>query len=76
MDEIANPKDPNLIRKLEDEHDLVLESGNLAVIRSIVTTTDRTKPGLTPARNRNIHVLVNEQGNWRCIAWQVTKLNK
>jgi hypothetical protein len=76
LSEIANPKNPNLIRKLEREHDLVLESGNLAVIRSLVTTIDRTKPDSIPEWYRNIHVLVKEQGNWRCIAWQVTKLNK
>jgi hypothetical protein len=76
LNEIANPKNPNLLRKLEDEHDRVLESENLAVVRSLLTTTDRTKSDSTPEWYRNIHVLIKEQGNWRCTAWQVTKLNK
>jgi len=74
LNQIANPKNPNLRRKLEGEHDLILESGNLAVIRSLVTTVDQTKPDSVPELYRNIHVFVKEHEHWGCIAWQVTKL--
>jgi hypothetical protein len=63
-------------RELNDPHDIVPESVDTAVIKSIVTTatTDQTKPKSILGRYRNIHVFKKENGNWHCIYWQVTKL--
>jgi hypothetical protein len=74
LEEIANPKNPNLRREL-DEHDFwVNTSEELGVVRSLVTTTDRGNPEAIPRRFRNIHVFEKQQAIWRCIAWQVTEL--
>jgi hypothetical protein len=67
--EMGNSKTPDIVRILEDDgYDLVRESDNLGVIRSIVATTNPS------GRYRNNHVFVKEVTEWRCISWQVTKL--
>ncbi len=74
LKEITNPKNLNIRREL-DKHDFwVLVSGDLGVVRSLVTTTDQTDPQAVPKRFRNIHVFHNERGHWRCVTWQVTEL--
>ena len=66
---------PSVYREIHDLLDIVPESDDIAVIKSIVTTT-KTAPdsNLLPDKYRNIHVFVNENGDWRCNYWQVTKL--
>lgn len=63
----GNPNYPDMDRKLE-EYEVVGETGDLVVVRSIVTTTNPT------GRYRNIHVFVKEDEQMRCKVWQVTKL--
>jgi ketosteroid isomerase-like protein len=64
----------NIERKL-DEHDFsVWESGDIGVVRSLVMTINPKDPEVILGRFRNIHVFQKQQGQWRCVAWQVTKL--
>jgi hypothetical protein len=53
-------------RRLERDHFKVFYWNNVAVSRSIVNFQNE--------KFRNIHVFVNEKGNWLCKMWQVTKL--
>jgi len=69
---VADPPPPERHRQLEPDP-WVRQSGDLAVVRSVVETTERATPPAT-ARFRNIHVLTREGGAWKCLAWQVTKL--
>ncbi len=73
LEEIANPKNPNLLRKL-DPGAWERESGDLGVVRSFITMMDRTNPQAEPGRFRNIHVFQRQQGRWLCVTWQVTGL--
>ena len=72
LDGIEKPLNPNIHRTISDMSPVI--SGDLAVVRSLVTTTDTSKPEAASGRFRNIHVFENQQGNWRCVLWQVTKL--
>jgi ketosteroid isomerase-like protein len=70
LDEIGKSKTPGQ-RRLESDP-WVRQNGDLAVVRSVVTM-----PGESPAqlnRFRNTHVLARTGGQWKCVAWQVTKL--
>jgi ketosteroid isomerase-like protein len=70
--EIANPTSA-VQRQIEGELS-VRQSGDLAVVRSIVAVVDESSspPGLR--RFRNTHVLTWHGEAWKCAAWQVTKL--
>lgn len=71
LQEVANPK--SLVeRQLEPER-WVRQSGDVAVVRSVVVVYDGTSPPVV-ARFRNVHVLTREGDAWKCLAWQVTKL--
>jgi len=73
---IANPKNPNLVRDFDEREFWVRECGDLGVVRSLITTKERSNPKTILGRFRNIHVFENQQGQWRCVAWQVTKTSK
>ena len=70
LHEIAHPQNP-LERRLEGEL-CVRQSGELAVVRSIVAVHNGSLP---LSRFRNIHVLASHADVWKCVAWQVTKLS-
>ena len=53
-----------------------LISGDIGVVRSIVATAEKATPEVTVGRFRNIHVFENQQGEWLCVAWQVTELKE
>ena len=74
LNEIENPKNPNIHRIV----DLLstLGSGDIVVVRSVITTTDQADPKASPKRFRNIHVFEKQQGTWLCVAWQVTELKQ
>jgi ketosteroid isomerase-like protein len=86
LNKIANPKEPNIQREIDDHDFQVWSSGDLGIVRSLVATRDRHIPNdsripfsnipLTKVSNRfrNTHVFEKQQGRWRCIAWQVTEL--
>lgn len=76
LETIANPRNPNLLRELDEREFWVLESGNLGVMKSLITTKERSDPSTILGGFRNIHVFENQQGRWRCVAWQVTKLKE
>lgn len=71
---IANPSNPNILRELNNSEFWVQESGDLGVVRSLVTTKERSNPQTVAGRFRNIHVFERQEGRWCCVAWQVTKL--
>jgi len=73
---IANPKNPNLVREFDEREFWVRECGDLGVVRSLITTKERPNPKTILGRFRNIHVFENQQEQWRCAAWQVTKLKE
>jgi hypothetical protein len=72
LGEIGHPPGQPVERRLEPET-WVRQSGDLAVVRSVVRTIDGSTPPVT-ARFRNVHVLTREGGEWKCLSWQVTKL--
>lgn len=71
LEEVAHPKNPDE-RRLEPKP-WVRQSGDLAVVKSIVTMPDAAQPSGIK-RFRNLHVLTREGGEWKCVAWQVTGL--
>ncbi|MGQ0537725.1 MAG: nuclear transport factor 2 family protein [Gemmatimonadaceae bacterium] len=73
LQEIANPRNPNITRAIEAEPRERV-SGDIGMVRSIVRAVDKTQPGATPNRYRNIHVFERRQGDWRCVLWQVTEI--
>ncbi len=73
---IASPKNPDLFREFDEREFRVWESSDLSVVRSLITTKERSNPKTILGRFRNSHVFENQQGRWWCIAWQVTKLKE
>lgn len=71
---IANPRNPDLIRTLNVDHVWSSDEAGIAIVRSLVTTEHRSAPGVQDGAYRNAHVLLNEDGAWRCVHWQATKL--
>jgi hypothetical protein len=71
---IANPKNPNLLREPDEREFRVLESGDLGVVWSLITTKEQSDLNTILGRFRNIHVFENQERQWRLVAWQVTKL--
>lgn len=76
LETIANPQTLNLLRGLDGREFWVLESGGLGVVRSLITTGERAEPHTILGRFRNIHVFGKQGGQWRCVAWQVTRLKE
>ena len=72
LDDISNPKKPNLRRELDAGKLWVRSSDTRGIVRSIVTTIDQTDS--PPERFRNTHLFEKQQGRWLCVAWQVTKM--
>lgn len=61
--EIADPAKPAVHHRLDKIWSR--QASDLGVVRSIVTTD---------APFRNTHILIHEDGTWRCLAWHVTRL--
>jgi len=74
LNEIENPKNPNIHRIVDVLS--TLGSGDIVVVRSVVTTTDQADSKTPPKRFRNTHVFDKQQGTWLCVAWQVTELKQ
>lgn len=72
--EIATPSHPNFVRNVSDVSVLAVNE-NVGVTRSIITAWDQNAPAIPSAEFRNIHVFRYQEGNWRCITWQETRLN-
>jgi len=73
---IANPKNPDLVREFDEREFRVWECGDLGVVRSLITTKERSNLKTILGRFRNIYMFENQQEQWRCVAWQVTKLKE
>ena len=69
---IANPENPSLVRTIEVHH--VWSDRGLAVVRSLVTTEQKQEPGAVTGWYRNVHVLLDTAGEWKCVHWQATRL--
>ncbi|MFI6537036.1 DUF4440 domain-containing protein [Nonomuraea sp. NPDC050547] len=69
LDEIATPADPTLRRRLEAVEVVPPRAIGRCAVRSLVATD-----GPQPGRFRNLHLLEDEAGSWRCVLWQVTEL--
>ena len=50
--------------------------GDCAVFTCIVITTQNSDGTLNPGRFWNTRLFVREQKQWRCAAWQTTKINE
>lgn len=74
LEEMAQPKNPNIQRELDNQGFIIWKSEDLAVAKSLVTTQDKTDKQILPKRYRNIHVFERLEGQWRCVSWQVTEL--
>ena len=71
LHEIEHPM--NVAERSLDGDVCVRQSGDLAVVRSVVAVLAGSPPAV--ARFRNTHVLRLYDGAWKCLAWQVTKLS-
>ena len=49
--------------------------GNCAIYTCIVTTTQNPDGTPNPGRFWNTRLFVQQDGHWRCAAWQVTKVS-
>jgi hypothetical protein len=74
LDDIAHPGNRDFQRQLEVGSTWFSIVGDLAVVRTVVTTSNRRDTSVQPQRFRNTHVFEREAGTWRCVAWQVTEL--
>mgnify|MGYP002782492538 CR=1 FL=1 len=70
---IANPARPGLWRHLVEPGALAWRGGALGVVSSVVQTRPPV-PGEPGGLFRNLHVFVHVDGAWRCVLWQVTRL--
>ncbi len=63
------------LRTLEDEF-CVRVFDRVAAVRSVVGVSEgeENQPLVLTGRFRNMHLFENQDGQWRCIAWQVTRL--
>jgi hypothetical protein len=59
-------------RQMDKQDYQIWESEGLGVVKSLVTRTNPKDQKVE--RFRNIHVFEKQQGKWRCVAWQVTRL--
>lgn len=75
LDEIAHPRNPTLRRTLIDTSVWTRNGGNLAVVRTLIETSDESNSAAAPTRFRNIHVFERLGQDWRCVGWQVTMLS-
>lgn len=70
LNKIVNPG-LTFVRRIEGEP-WVEHGADLAVVRSVVVILDGSPPA--EVRFRNTHVLKRYGDEWKCLAWQVTKL--
>ena len=61
------------VARAEIEVDLFLDH-QVAIVRSLLPTTDSRTTPIVEASYRNLHVFVRAEGQWRCVAWQVTRV--
>jgi ketosteroid isomerase-like protein len=61
------------VDKAEIDVALFLE-GRVAIARSLLPTTDSATTPPTEASYRNTQVFVKQDDGWKCVAWQVTRV--
>jgi ketosteroid isomerase-like protein len=57
----------------EIEVDLFLD-GRVAIARTLLPTSDSKDTPPSEASYRNMHVFLKRDNEWRCVAWQVTRV--
>lgn len=70
---IASPARPGLWRHLVEPENRAWAGADIGVVSSMVQTRSPVA-GEPSGRFRNLHVFAREAGQWRCVAWQVTRL--
>jgi ketosteroid isomerase-like protein len=48
--------------------------GQVAIVTSLLPTTDSATKPATEASFRNMHVFLKRSDGWKCVAWQVTRV--
>lgn len=71
---IAAPPPPNPLREFDEEGAWTQASGDLGVVRSLITTKNPNNPNEVLGRFRNLHVFEQRSQRWQCVLWQVTEL--
>lgn len=70
---IASPTRPGLWRYLVESETRAWVDGGLGVVSSVVQTRSPVVCEPTGCF-RNLHVFQRDAGGWRCVAWQVTRV--
>jgi len=73
---IASAGDANPLRVPIEREFWPLHSDSVGVVHSLVATHGRSDPKRTLSCFRNTHVFEKQDGAWRCVAWQVTRLQE
>ena len=61
------------VARAEIQVDLFLDN-RAAIVRSLLPATDSRTAPIRAASYRNLHVFLMVDGEWKCIAWQVTEV--
>jgi len=75
LEKIANSS-PSFVRHVDqDAIEVALFLDNrVAIARTLLPTTDSRETPPAEASYRNTHVFLNRDNEWKCVAWQVTKV--
>ena len=73
LSELGNRADPRRHRNIDPDSILTTMSGELAIVRSVVSLQSTIDGQGDNQTFRNLHVFRREVENWRCIMWQVTE---
>jgi hypothetical protein len=77
LSKIANPN-RFIVRHADQaniEVDLYLDN-HMAIVRSLLSVTNSELTSPTEASYRNMHIFLKRDRQWKCIAWQVTKVDQ
>lgn len=61
------------VDRAEIEVDLFLD-GRMAIARTLLPATDSSVDPPAESSYRNLHVFLKRDNEWKCVAWQVTKV--
>jgi hypothetical protein len=69
----ASPLFRRHVSRAEIEVKFFLES-SVAIVRALIPTTDSQANPPISSPYRNLQVFIKREGSWRCVAWQVTRI--
>jgi hypothetical protein len=61
------------VSRAEIDVHFFLESA-VAIARTLIPTTDSQANPPISTSYRNLQVFIKQEGSWRCVAWQVTRI--